>query len=249
MMIRVRLAALIISGVFLATASFAQSIEIATEEFPPFNYTQDGEIVGLNTKVVKEMFQRAGIGYEIASYPWTRAYNLVLEKPDTAIYTMSRRANREDLFRWVGPIITSQSYLYKRSGNEAVSVQTLEDAKQYRIAVVRDDVRYSYLIDNGFEIGTNLIILRKYELGWEMLERGRVDIWAMPDQVALHLLDGKQVPRSLIEPVFKLQEVSSSLYHVGLHLNTESEIVDRLQNSLDEMKADTTFQQIADGTL
>ncbi len=238
-----------LTGFSYATVGFSQSLEIATEEFPPFNYTVDGEITGLNTKVIKEMFRRAEIDYEITSYPWSRAYNLVLDKPNTAIYTMSRRANREDLFRWVGPIITSQSYLYKLAGNESVKVKTLEDAKRYRIAVVRDDVRYSYLIDNGFESGSNLTVLRKYELGWELLQRGRVDIWAMPDQVALHLLDGKRIPRVLIEPIFKLEEVSSSLYHVGLHLDTDNEIVDRLQQSLDEMKADTTFQKIADGTL
>jgi polar amino acid transport system substrate-binding protein len=229
--------------------SYAQTLEIATEEFPPFNFTQDGEIAGLNTKVVEEMCRRAGINYQITSYPWSRAYNLVLEKPGTAIYTMSRRANREDLFRWVGPIITSKSYLYRLAGNDDVKVKNLEDAKKYQVAVVQDDVRYSYLVDNNFDRETNLTVLRKYELGWEMLLRGRVDIWAMPDQVARQLLDGKNVPRNMIEPVFLLKEVSSALYHVGLHLSTSDEIVDRLQKALDEMKSDNTFQQIADGKI
>ena len=226
-----------------------QTLEIATEEFPPFNYTEDGEIVGLNTKVVEEMCKRAGIDYKITSYPWSRAYNLVLEKPGTAIYTMSRRANREELFRWVGPIITSKSYLYRLTGNDNVKVKNLEDAKQYQTAVVQDDVRYSYLVDNSFDRETNLTVLRKYELGWEMLLRGRVDIWAMPDQVARQLLDGKNVPRNMIEPVFLLKEVSSALYHVGLNLGTDNAVVDRLQKALDEMKSDNTFQQIADGKI
>ena len=233
----------------LGGMAHAQSIDIVTEEFPPFNYTENGEITGLNTKVIKEMFRRADINYSITSYPWSRAYSIAQEQPDSAIYTMSRKESREKLFRWVGPIITSQSYLFRLAKNTRVNVNSLEDAKQYRVAVVRDDVRHSFLGEQGFTEDDNLEVLRKYELGWEMLARGRVDLWAMPGQVARHLLEQQDIPYSAIEPVYALTEVSSALYHLGLQVNTADDIVQKLQGALDGMRSDGTLQKIADRTL
>ena len=235
----------------LLESSFAhaQSFDIVTEEFPPFNYTKNGEITGLNTAVIKEIFERAGIDYTITSYPWSRAYGFVQKQPNSAIYTMSRKQSREDLFRWVGPIITSQSYLFRLANNKQVSFTNLEDAKQYKVAVVRDDVRQQFLTEQGFTEADNLEILRKYDLGWEMLSRGRVDLWAMPGQVARHLLATKGLPYSVIEPVYTLSSVSSALYHIGLHKYTDDAIVKKLQKELDGMRADGTLKKIEDQAL
>jgi len=243
-----------LSKLFLVIALFssmlhAQTIDIVTEEFPPFNYTENDEITGLNTTVVKEMFRRAGIDYTITSYPWSRAYAIAQEEPNSAIYTMSRKESREKLFRWVGPIITSQSYLFRLANNNRVKVSSLEDAKRYRVAVVRDDVRHSFLSEQGFTEDENLEVLRKYELGWEMLARGRVDLWAMPGQVARHLLEQKDIPYSALEPVYALTEVSSALYHMGLQVNTPDSTVQKLQSALDSMRLDGTLQKIADRKL
>ncbi len=55
----------------------AESFSIMTEEYPPFNYTEDGKLTGLSSEVMAELIKRIGHPNNIKVLPWARAYNLV----------------------------------------------------------------------------------------------------------------------------------------------------------------------------
>ncbi|MCP4160824.1 MAG: hypothetical protein GY760_12190 [Deltaproteobacteria bacterium] len=52
-----------------ASIVYAESLEIVTEEFPPFNYTENGKITGCSTEVVEAVLKEAGIKGNPVSYP------------------------------------------------------------------------------------------------------------------------------------------------------------------------------------
>lgn len=66
-------------------------LEMVTEEWPPYNYTGNGKITGISTRVVTETLHRAGIRFRITVYPWKRAYTMALRD-----WKASRRQQRTD---------------------------------------------------------------------------------------------------------------------------------------------------------
>ena len=85
---------------------------LLTENFPPYNmaingknFAQEDNIDGIAVDIVREMFKRAGIKYSLTlRFPWDRIYKLALEKPGYGVFVTARLAEREDKFKWVGPI-------------------------------------------------------------------------------------------------------------------------------------------------
>ena len=47
----------------------AESIKVVTEEYPPYNFTQNGKIIGSATTVLTAILDKAKLDYEIKSYP------------------------------------------------------------------------------------------------------------------------------------------------------------------------------------
>ena len=74
------------------------------------------------------------------SVPWARGYKMATTQPDVGLFVAVRTPEREQLFHWVGPIVSTSASLYARSG-EASPVTSLEEARQLgRIAVPRDGI-------------------------------------------------------------------------------------------------------------
>ncbi|KPX12183.1 Uncharacterized protein ALO75_05082, partial [Pseudomonas syringae pv. coryli] len=95
-----------------ASESTPYSMVLLTENFPPFNMAVDGKnfaqennIDGIAAEVVREMFKRANIGYSMTlRFPWDRVYKLALEKPGYGVFSTTPLPERENLFKWVGPV-------------------------------------------------------------------------------------------------------------------------------------------------
>ena len=56
--------------------------------------------------------KRSGTPYHLHFLPWARAYTYGLEKPQHCVFSTSRTAEREALFKWVGPVSQIDWVLY-----------------------------------------------------------------------------------------------------------------------------------------
>ncbi|WP_439331977.1 transporter substrate-binding domain-containing protein [Pseudoalteromonas caenipelagi] len=66
------------------------SVEILTSQEPPVNFrSRDGALTGFSVDIVKEMQKRVDDKSDIYMYPWKRAYNMALKKPNVILFTMS----------------------------------------------------------------------------------------------------------------------------------------------------------------
>ncbi len=80
-------AGVLLSEVARAGTSPAYSMVLLTENYPPYNMAADGKnfaqnsnINGIAVDVVREMFKRAGVGYNLTlRFPWERVHKLALE--------------------------------------------------------------------------------------------------------------------------------------------------------------------------
>ncbi len=71
----------------LGINAYSDELKLVTLEFPPYEYSENGEIKGSAVEVVKEAFKRMGQPIKINAYPWARAIKMVEGGEADAIFT------------------------------------------------------------------------------------------------------------------------------------------------------------------
>jgi len=166
-------------GLLSSTAcASAQSLNITSEEMPPFNMNIDGKAAGISSEILISALDETHISYKISFYPWLRAYDMALKEPGTCVYSTTLTDERAPLFKWVGPLATDQWAVFAMADNP-IMVNSLEDLRGHRIGTAKGDAFSSFLKSQGLSIDelvhpnapANELNLRK-------LQSGRVDFWA-----------------------------------------------------------------------
>lgn len=145
--------------------SIAADYRIVTEIIEPFQVMSDGQLTGTSVEFVIDVFKQASLPIpEIEVYPWPRAYKTALENEDTFIFAMVRTPERENKFNWVGLIAESTFALYGLKSDESIAINSLQDAQQFEIAMMQNDVAHDYFRQKGFTEGKNLRIMSERKI-------------------------------------------------------------------------------------
>ena len=166
----------ILAAAFLALAAWplqAAALILTTEESPPYNMQEGAKVIGIATDKVRELMARAGQEHRIDLLPWKRAYDLALNQADTCVYSTTRTAERESLFKWVGPVAASEWVMFARA-DRRFDLKSLDDARSLRIGTYNGDVRDAYLRSRGFQVDTATDDVTNPK----KLMASRIDLWA-----------------------------------------------------------------------
>lgn len=220
-------------------------LRIVTEELPPYNMTQGGEITGMSTEVVRAVLKEAGVSAGIQSMPWARAYDMARKDENVLIYSITRTPQREKLFKWVGLIAPTRWYLFARP-DRGLQLKNLDDARRYQVATVNEDVGEQYLVSRGFVIGRNLQSSNKYEFNYEKLKLGRVDLWIANEPSARYLVrQAGDAPERQLERVLDLPELAADGgLHMAFSAGTPDETVERFRKALETVHRNGTYEAI-----
>ncbi|MDZ7903567.1 MAG: hypothetical protein U5L01_13935 [Rheinheimera sp.] len=90
----------------------APQLKIVTEHLPPFQMDTAQGVTGYASEIVQATMAHAKIDYSIEVMSWSRAYNLALRDANTCIYSISKGAEREPHFQWIGAISYSVTSIY-----------------------------------------------------------------------------------------------------------------------------------------
>jgi len=231
---------LVIASIFLFSVqtSFSADLTILTENLPPLNYIKDGKLVGPSVEIVKEIQKRVGSREIIQVYPWARAYKLALEDENVVLFSTTHTKERDDKFKWVGPLATKRDILVAKKGL-GIKINNLEDAKKVgRIGTLRDDTREILLKGQGF---SNLEPVSDEQLNAQKLVLGRIDLWAYKIPGLRTVCELAGVDYSELEEVYHLREIDVS---IAFSKKTSDSIVAKWKNAFDEMLADGTIIKI-----
>jgi polar amino acid transport system substrate-binding protein len=224
---------------FSMPCSAAHSLSILTEEYPPFNFTQNGEVTGFTTQVVQEIIRRLGIDDNIEVVPWARGYERLRTEPNVVLFSTARTAERESLFHWVGPIYTEHLSFYARK-TDIRPINSLQAAKETRsIATYRADYGEQTLQSLGF---TNLDSSNNPQSCVRKLMSGRADLWFVSNIGASKIAFEAGIDSEEIKEVFTYKQSSS---YIAFSKQTSLTTVQQWQKTLDEMKVDGTFRWLA----
>lgn len=220
----------------------AEPLVLLTENLPPFNmsvtgnnFARDDNVTGISADILRAVCERAGVECQlILRFPWQRVYQQTLDDAGYGLFSTARTAEREKLFKWVGPIASNDWVLFAK-GDSAVQLGSLEDARRYRIGGYKDDAKTQFLLDKGIEVQT---ALRDTE-NVRKLERGQIDLWVTSDQA------GRFVARQEgVENLKVVQHLYKADLYLALNRQTPDELVQKLQRALDSLRAEGALKSI-----
>ena len=224
----------LISSIYLGFSfnAFTQDVDdlvYMTEEYPPLNYLEDGEIKGLSVELLKLIWKKMGYPEQkIVLFPWARGYKLVQEKKNHVLFSMVRTKEREPLFKWVGPIVTTEYVLVGLTKNK-IKINSLEDAKKYSIGTVREDATEQILIQAGF---SKIQPVSKIKLNIKKLKAGRIDLLIYDKRSIYNEIKDLNYDAKEFEAIFKVDAESD---HFAFHRGTPDLLIKKFQKALDSL--------------
>jgi polar amino acid transport system substrate-binding protein len=212
------------------------SIQVVTEEWLPYNYTNsDGQLVGRSTDKVRAVLDDVGLSYTIRSYPWLRSMRLAKTQPNTMIYSIYRTPEREKQFQWVCPLMAPvKEYLFALKTRDDIQLTTLDDAKKYLTSIVRGSVSEGYLTDAGFEPGVNLDLTSDPKSTPRKLLAGRVDLILHTEYTASERMKELGYSYSMLRKVLEVKEIDNRRACMAFSLKTDKALVESVQRALDK---------------
>lgn len=216
----------------------AGSFTIMTEEFPPFNHTEDGWLTGLSADIMTEILKRVGHPDNTKVLPWARAYTLIQNKEDHILYSMTRTEQRENLFKWVGPVASNKWVFFARKGHD-ISINSLDDAKKVKkIGAYRNDAAELFLKTNGF---TNIESVLNDLANVKKLVAGRIDLWIVGELQGFHKASLSVGSTQGMEKVF---DVKDTQLYIAFSKSTPDAVIAKWQAALDEIKKEGLYDKI-----
>jgi len=205
-----------------------KELTILTEHLAPFQIVNKNEISGISTEIVEATLESSSFDYNIEAYPWSLSYNRALHEDDTCIYSIGRIPERELLFHWVGQIISSTVSIYSLASS-TIKISTLNDAKTYKTAVIRDDVTHHFLLSKGFIENKNLYVMDNYDSLLQLLEKPsrNIDLVVLNDDLIYHRVKSTKAA-SKYKNVYSLQDLTLD-FHFACSIKTEKNIVEELK--------------------
>ncbi len=197
------------TGLFLAavccvsatTQDATRPFRFAMEDYPPFEYEEDGEAKGINVEVSTRIMDRLGIPFEISFYPFSRGWMLLQKGKADAAPSISYQSFREPYllysdaqkaFQSTGEIpddhlwLTEYVFFVHRRLRNSLVFRSYEQIAQenYRIGINKD---YSYH-PAFWEHEMNRKMFVNPADAFRALAEGRIELFPMDRTVGLWML-------------------------------------------------------------
>ncbi|TCP09420.1 amino acid ABC transporter substrate-binding protein (PAAT family) [Crenobacter luteus] len=228
-------AAGVVSCLTMLPASAGERLDLATEEYPPYQMSERGFVTGFVSDKLREALGRAGLEARFDVLPWKRALQFAAARSGQCVYSTTRTPERAARFKWVGPLAQSEWVLYALA-ERRLSIARLEDARPYRIGSYNGDARDTYLRERGYTVETALDDLSNPQ----KLLSGRIDLW-VTDRYSTNRFVQQNGWRDSIVPVLRFRRVD---LYLACHPATPDATLQRLQAALDAMRQDGTAARI-----
>ena len=223
------------------TVNAAPDIKIVTEILPPYqSISNDQKLEGYAVDVVNALKKRLNIAQEIEIYPWARAYNYAINRPNVLIFSIARTPLRENQFYWIGKLHHEKYAFYSLKSNNVVGIKQLEDLKSYYIAVTRETALEQFLSQKNF---VRLEKTNNMKHALKMLYKKRVDL-VFGDSFIIKLLIkeiGYDIEQLL--PVFDVPEINADLY-IAMSKKTDIELVNRIKKEFELLQQENIISDI-----
>ncbi|QJB55792.1 transporter substrate-binding domain-containing protein [Pseudodesulfovibrio sp. zrk46] len=235
---------LCVGAVGVSKAAGPDDITYMTEQYPPFNYEEQGELKGLAVDLLDAVLKEMGASKSKKDFkilPWAQGYNRVQSEGNTCLFSMTLTDSRKPLFKWVGPVIETKTAIIAKKGS-GVKIGSAADLGNYKYGVIRDDVGQQLLEEAGVS-KDKMDITSKNESNIKKLDKGRIDAWAYEESSAKYQLKLAGMNPEDFETVYILK---AGTLQFAFNKGVPDALIADFQKALEAVKAKGIQQQIAD---
>ncbi|HTO32735.1 MAG TPA: transporter substrate-binding domain-containing protein [Pararhizobium sp.] len=207
----------------------AEPMKLLTEEYPPYNFSENGVIKGISFEQAELMMEGIGAEYSLEILPWARALSLVENQAPTCLFTTGHDDERDKRFKWVEPLLVDHMVMVRKAGS-GINPISVEDAKRFTVGTQREDFSANFLKKNNFP---KIDLAVDMETTEKKLLSGRIDLMMTSEKTFEMMRDqGTAVESALV--------LEGKLYGFACNLGMSDDVMARMQAAL--------FALIADGT-
>ena len=210
------------------------------QDFPPMGFVgEDGEYTGFDLELAQETAKRLGLTYVAQPIAWD-AKNMELESGNIdCIWNGFTMTGREDEYTWSEPYMENSQVVVVM---EDSGIETLEDLAGKIVEVQADssaEAALKEIPDLTSTFGT-LQTTPDYNTAFMDLEMGSVDAIAMDVIVAGYQMQEREGSFKILE-----ESLASEEYAIGFKKGN-TELCEKVQQTLEEMAADGTMAEISE---
>ncbi|WDE07018.1 transporter substrate-binding domain-containing protein [Thalassomonas viridans] len=215
----------------------AAEINIVTEPWPPNIYINEaGVISGPLTEKIIAIMASAKLSYSLNMYPWPRAYNYALSDKNVLIYPIFKTPERETLFHFICPLTKKVDLFFvKLASRRDIRINTLADAKKYRIGLIRDDYDHALLLQHGFKDGLQLDANTDDLSTLRKLIKGRIDLMMQSKKSLYDNLSSQKLDKSEIEFAYQLKDEHIAQNCIALSKQTPLSLVEQIRQAMNKI--------------
>ncbi|HRD92542.1 MAG TPA: transporter substrate-binding domain-containing protein [Accumulibacter sp.] len=223
----------------------AGELRLLAAELPPYTFQippvsvadTPGVEQGFVYEVVVEMAKRVGHTGLIEFMPWEAAQRIARTRPNIGILALTRSPERENQYRWLARIYTDDLVVV---GGAGIDVSSLDKVKDRPIGVLSGSGAEALLKERGF---TRIRPQHEEWLNARLIQQRRIDAWLAPRLMVIYAMH--EVGANLEALNFGEIVRKSEIYLAGSKDLPDAE-AEKWAKALEEVKADGTYQRIAD---
>lgn len=230
-------------GGLAGRAGATERLTVMMEELPPYAYPDaEGRPAGYAYEVAAAMLARAGLEADYVFSSWTRVMSRGRSQANVMVPAIVRLPERERQFHWIGQIAVRRSDLYRLRSRPDVNPRSIDEAKAYLTAVIKEDVAERELVKLGLDVAQHMDRSSDYPSMLRKFFGGRTQLIALNQALAPTLLRQYGYDPQQIEPVLRL---STSRSFMAVSLATGEGLREQLQHSFEVLRRDGSLAAIA----
>lgn len=233
----------------LAANAGADVLQVATLNYPPFQYQEDGETKGLAADIVAEVFKRMHQEIKIRFYPFPRALRNIQDGESDVIFTFYHKKEREEFADYSTETLIDQTVsLFVLQDSPIVFDGSLSKLAPYTFGLVR--FSYGSVFDEAVKnnVITQLEYVSEMEINMRKFLKKRFDILPSDRCVALYYYskiaskEGGTIHIKELTPA-----IQTFPAYIGFSKKKKLAATrDKVDAVLREMKKDGSYQTIID---
>lgn len=209
---------------------------------PPVFYEEGNKYQGIAAELLSNIFEDLKLDKSINGVfvgPWDVVYQKALKTENYVVFSTNKTKERDNLFKWVGPIAPSKVVLLGLSKNN-IDLSDISKISNYKIGAIHDDI--GELLVNNLPIQKkHLVVERDFYALLKMLANNEIDFIAYDQSIALWRIKALDKDLADYKSFYTLEESNS---YFAFNIKTPNEVIEKFQNSLENVKK-SKYQNIS----
>jgi ABC-type amino acid transport substrate-binding protein len=202
--------------------------------YPVFEFLEDGNIVGFDVDIAREIASRMGRELKIVTIDWKETYgmppDLELDMVISAVPIISEGNNKIALSV---PYFTME---YMSVVLNETDIKTIEKLKGEAVGILGIEKKY---LDEDYLLDYNIVEYNDVVVMVDDLKNKSIDGILISLPMGVNLLTGNT-------SIYKVLEVVKSNEEFGIVLKQDSALIEEVNKILEEIKSDWTYDEIYD---